>query len=77
MTAYVHLEPTTIQDIAKAEKDGGSGTTGATQGYRHADGRRVVLHIHPKATKSPRILKGLLDCIGWTEADMRKLRLIK
>ena len=81
---WSQLKNKTIQDIAKAlEKDGWlrDETRGATQGYRHPDAdakrNRVVLHMHPKATKSPRILKGLLDTIGWTEDDMRRLKLIK
>ena len=79
-SVWSQLRNKTIQDIARAlERDGWvrEATTGATQGYRHSDGRRVVLHIHPKVTKSPRILKGLLDCIGWSEDDMRRLKLIK
>ena len=78
------LKNKTIQDIARAlERDGWIKeiSRGATQGYRHpeakAEHNRVVLHIHPKATKSPRILKGLLDTIGWTEADLIRLGLVK
>ena len=78
------LKNKTIQEIASAlEKDGWirEETSGATQGYRHPDkhpqNNRVVLHIHPKATKSARIMKGLLDTIGWSEEDMIRLSLIK
>ena len=55
--------------------------SGATIGFRHpqkpGDQNRIVLHIHPKATKGPRILKGLLDSIGWSEDDLARLKLIK
>ena len=79
------LRNKTIQDIARALKKDGwvkEATRGATQGYRNpeaskGENNRVVLHIHPKATKSPRILKGLLDTIGWTEADLIRLGLVK
>ena len=78
------LKNKTIQEIIKAlEKDGWKRqvSRGATQAYRHPDrpgGRnRVVLHIHPKDTKGPRIIKGLLDQIGWTIEDMIRLKLIK
>ena len=78
------LKNKTIQEIAKALKKDDwirEETQGATQGYRHPtrppDSNRVVLHMHPKATKSPRILKGLLDQIGWTEDDLARLKLIK
>jgi predicted RNA binding protein YcfA (HicA-like mRNA interferase family) len=38
---------------------------------------RVSIHYHPQKTYGPKMLKGLLDDIGWTEAQMRKLKLIK
>jgi len=52
-------------------------TKGAEQVYRHPDGRRVVLHYHPSKTYGPNLLKALLKDIGWTEDDMRCLKLIK
>ena len=73
------LKNKTIQDIASAlERDGWEREikSGATHPYRHSDGRRVVLHIHPKATKGPRTLKGLIDDIGWDESDLARLKLI-
>ena len=50
---------------------------GAVQVYRHADGRRVGIHYHPNKTYGPGLLKALLEDIGWTVADMRRLKLIK
>jgi len=35
------------------------------------------IHYHPKKTFGPKLLQGLLDDIGWTEAEMKKLKLIK
>lgn len=52
-------------------------TRGAEQVYRHPDGRRVSIHYHPKKTYGRKLLKSLLEDIGWTERDMRKLKLIK
>ena len=79
-SVWDQLKNKTIQDIAKAlRKDGWvrEEKRGATQGYRHPDrdagNNRVVLHIHPKASKSPKILKGLLDIIEWSEEDMERL----
>ena len=77
---WSQLKNKTIQDIASAlRKDGWEqeNTRGATLPYRHSDGRRVVLHMHPNATKGPRILKGLLDDIGWDESDLVRLKLIR
>jgi len=46
--------------------------------YRHPDGRRVSIHYHTgKTTFRPGLLKSLLKDIGWTEEDMRRLKLIK
>jgi len=51
---------------------------GAQQVWRHPDrGRRVSIHYHPRKTYGPKLLKGLLKDIGWTESDMRRLKLIK
>lgn len=52
-------------------------TRGAVQVYRHEDGRRVAIHYHPNRSYKPKLLKGLIEDIGWSEADMRRLKLIK
>jgi len=67
----------------KVEKKGRRGKRGAnTLTYRHPDrpanANRVVIHPHPKKTMGPSLLKELLiDCIGWTEDDLVRVRLIK
>ncbi|MDE1961155.1 MAG: type II toxin-antitoxin system HicA family toxin [Xanthomonadaceae bacterium] len=38
--------------------------------------RRVSVHYHPKKTFGAKLLQGLLKDIGWTEADMSRLKLI-
>lgn len=45
--------------------------------YRHPDGRRVSIHYHRGKTYGPNLLKALLSDIGWSENDMRRLKLIK
>ena len=46
--------------------------------YQHPDGRRVSIHYHTgKQDYGPSLLKSLFDDIGWSESDMRKLKLIK
>jgi len=52
-------------------------TRGATRAYRHSDGRRIVIHYHPHKTYGPKLLKSLLSDIGWTESDLRRLKLVK
>lgn len=65
--------------IAALERDGflNEGRRGAVQAYRHSDGRRVVVHYHPNKTYGANLLKGLIQDIGWSEADMHRLKLIK
>ena len=73
---WSQLKNKTIQDIASAlERDGWEREikSGATHPYRHPEGRRVVLHMHPKATKGPRTLKGLIDDIGWEKDDLNEI----
>lgn len=65
--------------IAALERDGflHEGKRGATQRYRHPDGRRAVIHYHPGGTYGANLLKDLIKDLGWSEADMRRLKLIK
>lgn len=51
--------------------------TGPRIVFRHQDGRRVAIDYHPNKTYGPNLLKALLDDIGWSEADMRRLKFIK
>lgn len=50
---------------------------GAERVYRHQDGRRVSVHYHPGKTFGPNLFKALLADIGWSEQDMRRLKLIE
>ena len=53
-------------------------TKGAKQIYRHPESRRrVSIHYHPNKTYGASLLKGLLNDIGWSVEEMRKLKLIK
>lgn len=50
---------------------------GSMRIYLSPDGsRRVSIHYHPKKTFGPKLLQGLLDDIGWTEAEMKEFKLI-
>jgi predicted RNA binding protein YcfA (HicA-like mRNA interferase family) len=77
------LKNLTADDIISAllrdgwEKDPSS--KGAIMGYikKGPPNSRVTIHYHPKKTYGAKLLTGLLDDIGWTEADMRRLKLIK
>ena len=80
-SVWSQLKNITADDLISAlEKSGWKlepDCTGAIQVYRNADADRVSIHYHPKKTYGPKLLKGLLDDIGWTEADLKKLKLIK
>lgn len=54
-------------------------TRGAVRAYRNKEtGNRITIHYHPNATfKNPGLLKAILDDLGWTEKDMKRLKLIK
>lgn len=70
----------TAEALMKAlERDGWvqDEKVGSDFAYRHPDGRRVTIHYHPRKTYGPGLLRALLKDIGWTEEDMRRLRIIK
>jgi predicted RNA binding protein YcfA (HicA-like mRNA interferase family) len=47
------------------------------QVYRHPTGKRVSIHYHPGKTYGPKLLKALLADIGWSVAELRRLKLVK
>ncbi|MBK6914050.1 MAG: hypothetical protein IPH11_10515 [Ignavibacteriales bacterium] len=50
---------------------------GATLVYLK-DNNRVVVHYHPRKTfYNPTFLKKLIDNIGWSKDDLKRLKLIK
>jgi hypothetical protein len=53
---------------------------GAQQTFRNkCNGDYVSIHLHPtsKCGYGQKLLKDLLDQIGWSEEEMRQLKLIK
>jgi predicted RNA binding protein YcfA (HicA-like mRNA interferase family) len=80
-SVWNQLKNITADDLISAlEKSGWKlepNCTGAIQVYRNDNTDRVSIHYHPKKTYGPKLLKGLLEDIGWTEADLKKLKLIK
>ena len=80
------LKGLTLKELAKALKRDGwteEQRSGATVGFIKTIGngavsrRRVVLHVHPGKSFGPRLLKALLDDIGWSEEDLIRLKLIR
>ncbi len=50
---------------------------GSQRVYRHADGRRVVVHYHRGSDTLPLgTLRQILEATHWTEDDLRRLGLL-
>ena len=78
------LNNKTVQDIQKAMKrdgwvleDGNRGPPAYHNPNKPPNANRIVLHVHPKQVKGPKVLKKILDDLGWTEQDMLDLKLVK
>lgn len=74
------LRATTADELVKAllrHNWAFDSNSGAVHVYRRPDGRRVAIHYHPRKSYGPGLLKALLEDIGWTEQDLRRLKLIK
>jgi predicted RNA binding protein YcfA (HicA-like mRNA interferase family) len=55
-------------------------TKGAQQIFRNKlDGRNVSIHLHPtdKCGYGPKLIKELIEFIGWTEDELKHYKLIK
>ena len=51
---------------------------GSQRVYRHPDRRRVVIHYHRATdTLPPYVIRNFLIGVRWTEADLKRLRLVK
>lgn len=77
---WQQLEGLTADELVRAlEKDGWDLDVGYGKGqvYRHPDGRYISIHYHPHSTYKPGLLKALLDDIGWTVDDLKRLKLVK
>lgn len=45
--------------------------------FKHLDGRRVILSYHSSGdTFPPKTLKSIIQDAGWTEEDLKRLKLI-
>jgi predicted RNA binding protein YcfA (HicA-like mRNA interferase family) len=80
-SVWSQLKNITADDLISAlEKSGWKlepNCKGAIQVYRNSKGERASVHYHPKKTYGPKLLKGLLEDIGWTEDELKRLKLIK
>jgi predicted RNA binding protein YcfA (HicA-like mRNA interferase family) len=74
------LKNLTADEIVRALKKDGwvrEAGRGAIHIYLGPGKKRVGIHYHPQKTYGPKLLKNLLEDIGWSESDLRRLKLIK
>ena len=75
------LRNLSVREIIRAlEKDGFAyrRARGSDKVYRHPDGRRAVIHYHKGSDTLPLgTLRSVLDGTLWTQADLRRLKLVK
>jgi predicted RNA binding protein YcfA (HicA-like mRNA interferase family) len=57
----------TITYIKRLEKPDESGST-------H---KRIVIHYHAGQVCGPRLIKGIIEDVGWTTEDLKRLKLVK
>ena len=79
--AWLQIRSITVEELMRAlEKDGYKldSNSNSKLSYRHSVTKnRIVIHYHPGKSWGDKFLQGLLDDIGWTEKDLRRLKLIK
>ncbi len=75
------LRNLTVREIMQAlGKDGFyfDRGTGSHHFFRHPDGRKVMISFHHQGdTFKRKTLKGIIQDAGWTEFDLRRLKLLK
>jgi predicted RNA binding protein YcfA (HicA-like mRNA interferase family) len=79
-SCWDQLRSITVEDLIRAlERDGWRQEPGkgSIRIYYKGPSQRVSVHFHPGKTFGAKLLKGLLADIGWSEQQMRDLKLIK
>lgn len=77
--AWAQLKSITATELLRAlERDGWQlrKSKGSRRVYRKGK-RMVAIHYHPETTFGPKMLKSLLQDIGWEDSDPRRLKLIE
>ena len=78
-SAFEQLKSITAGKLMRAvEKDGWTRVVRKNNTARYEkDGKDIVIHFHPGKTFGEGLLKDLLERTGWTDEDLKKLKLIK
>lgn len=76
---WQQIKSVSAEELIRAlQKDGWNEepTKGAIRPFVKEE-RRIAIHFHPGKTYGPRLLKKLLDDIGWSQDDLERLNVIK
>jgi len=78
-STWSQVKNITAADLCAAlEKDGFScDMNGGSMRIYKKGSARISVHFHPKKTFGPKLLKSLLDDTGWSDDDLRRLKVIK
>lgn len=78
-TVWQQIKSVSAEELIRAlQKDGWDEepTKGAIRPFVK-EKRRITIHFHPGKTYGPRLLKKLLNDIGWSQDDLERLDMIK
>ena len=77
--AWDQLKNITADDLIRAlENDGWKLRSGSGSRRIYLNGSKLVsIHYHPKKAYGRNLLRDLLKDIGWSENDLKRLKLIK
>lgn len=79
-TTWDQIKNTTVERLIKAlKKDGWQfdpESKGAVQVYIKGS-QRTTIHYHPKKTYGAGLLKALITDIGWSDSDLKRLKMVK
>jgi predicted RNA binding protein YcfA (HicA-like mRNA interferase family) len=76
---WARLKNLSCDDIIKLLKDDEwflARENGTLRTYRSKNGRQVTIHYHPKKNYGHDLFRKLINEIGWTEQDLKRLKLI-
>lgn len=79
---WSQIKNRTADDLCSALKRDGfelEGKRGAVLAYykKSSPPRRVTVHYHPRKTYGAKLLEAIIESAGWTEDDLRRLKLVK
>jgi predicted RNA binding protein YcfA (HicA-like mRNA interferase family) len=77
---WAQLKNITTDELINAlENDGAvlDDSHGSARVYKLKSGLKIAIHYHPSKTYGPQLPSDLLERTGWTEQDLKRLKLVK